>query len=64
VYLQTLYLQNCTLQTFEFLIFHNQPNNTTQGKVDVHYVEGNHVTILDSNEIIAAINEESLKDPK
>jgi len=33
-------------------------------KVNVHYVEGNHVTILDSDKVITAINGESLQDPK
>jgi len=30
--------------------------------VDVHYIEGNHLTILDSDRVIEAINGESLKD--
>ncbi|KYN01849.1 Fatty acid synthase [Cyphomyrmex costatus] len=36
----------------------------TRDKVNVHYVEGNHATILDSDKIIAAINGEPLQDPK
>ncbi|XP_024885303.1 fatty acid synthase [Temnothorax curvispinosus] len=36
----------------------------TRDKVDVHYIEGNHVTILDSDKVIAAINGEPLRDPK
>jgi len=36
----------------------------TRDKVNIHYVEGNHVTILDSDKVITAINGESLQDPK
>ncbi|KMQ97230.1 fatty acid synthase [Lasius niger] len=36
----------------------------TRDKVQVHYVEGNHVTMLDSDKVIAAINGEPLIDPK
>jgi len=36
----------------------------TRDKVKVHYVEGNHVTMLDSDKVIAAINGEPLIDPK
>ncbi|XP_018362103.1 PREDICTED: fatty acid synthase [Trachymyrmex cornetzi] len=36
----------------------------TRDKINVHYVEGNHVTMLDSDKVIAAINGESLQDPK
>jgi len=32
--------------------------------VDVHYVEGNHITMLTSDKVITAINGDSLKDPK
>ncbi|KAL7302213.1 hypothetical protein TKK_0004888 [Trichogramma kaykai] len=34
----------------------------TSDKVEVHYVEGNHVTILDHNKIAKAINGEPLED--
>lgn len=30
----------------------------------VHYVEGNHVTMLDNDKVITAINGESLIDPE
>jgi len=30
----------------------------------VHYVEGNHITMLISDKVIAAINGELLKNPK
>jgi len=30
----------------------------------VHYVEGNHITMLVSDKVIAAINGELLKNPK
>lgn len=30
----------------------------------VHYIEGNHVTMLDNDKIIAAINGEPLIDPE
>ncbi|KAL6430383.1 hypothetical protein ACFW04_007806 [Cataglyphis niger] len=36
----------------------------TRDKVKVHYVEGNHVTMLDNDKIITAINGESLIDLK
>ncbi|XP_011703203.1 PREDICTED: fatty acid synthase [Wasmannia auropunctata] len=36
----------------------------TRDKVDVHYIDGNHLTILDSDKVIAAINGEPLQDPK
>ncbi|KAL6257977.1 hypothetical protein P5V15_011573 [Pogonomyrmex californicus] len=36
----------------------------TRDKVEVHYVEGNHTTMLDSDKVILAINGESLRDPK
>ncbi|KAG5316385.1 FAS synthase, partial [Acromyrmex insinuator] len=36
----------------------------THDKVNVYYVEGNHVTMLDNDKVIAAINGESLQDPK
>lgn len=32
--------------------------------MEVHYVEGNHVTMLDSDKVITAINGEPLIDPK
>lgn len=36
----------------------------TQGDVDVHYIEGNHFTILDSDNVIAAINGEHIENIK
>ncbi|XP_029167464.1 fatty acid synthase-like [Nylanderia fulva] len=36
----------------------------TRDKVEVHCIEGNHITILDSDKVIAAINGEPLIDPK
>jgi len=32
--------------------------------VEVHYVEGNHITILDNDKVAAAINGQPLQDPK
>lgn len=32
--------------------------------MEVHYVEGNHITILDSDKVVAAINGEPLQDLK
>lgn len=32
--------------------------------MDVHYVEGNHITMLDNNKVVMAINGEPLQDPK
>lgn len=28
----------------------------TTGNIEVHYIEGNHVTMLDSDKVVAAIN--------
>lgn len=36
----------------------------TRDKVEVYYVEGNHLTMLDSDKVVMAINGESLYDPK
>lgn len=36
----------------------------TRDKVEVYYVEGNHLTMLDSDRVVTAINGESLYDPK
>lgn len=35
----------------------------TRDKVEVHYVEGNHITMLESDKVIAAINGDPLIDP-
>jgi len=34
----------------------------TEGKVQIHYVEGNHITMMDNNKIISAINEAWIED--
>lgn len=31
--------------------------------MEVHYIEGNHITMLDNDKVIAAINGEPLIDP-
>lgn len=36
----------------------------TRDKVKVHYVEGNHITMLDTDKIVTAINGDPLIDPK
>lgn len=36
----------------------------TREKVEIHYIEGNHVTMLDSDKVVAAINGEPLIDTK
>ncbi|XP_071579968.1 fatty acid synthase-like [Temnothorax nylanderi] len=33
-------------------------HKVTEGKVQIHYVEGNHITMMDNDKIISAINEE------
>lgn len=35
----------------------------TTGNVQVHYVEGNHMTILDSDKVVAAINKQYTEVP-
>ena len=42
----------------------NKTFQITHDKVNTYYVEGNHITMLDSDKVIAAINGESLRDPK
>ncbi|KAL6436166.1 hypothetical protein ACFW04_005722 [Cataglyphis niger] len=39
-------------------------NKITKGNVDVCYIEGNHVTMMDSNKIVAAINGEHIESVK
>jgi len=36
----------------------------TRDKVEIYYVEGNHISILDSDKVIAAINGDPMMDPK
>ncbi|XP_024893544.1 fatty acid synthase-like, partial [Temnothorax curvispinosus] len=37
-------------------------HKVTEGKVQIHYVEGNHITMMDNDEIISVINEEWIED--
>ncbi|XP_024884358.1 fatty acid synthase-like, partial [Temnothorax curvispinosus] len=37
-------------------------HKVTEGKVQIHYVEGNHITMMDNDKIISAINEEWVED--
>ncbi|XP_071649697.1 fatty acid synthase-like isoform X2 [Temnothorax longispinosus] len=39
-------------------------HKVTEGKVQIHYVEGNHITMMDNDKIISAINEEWIEDNK
>ncbi|XP_024868387.1 uncharacterized protein LOC112452421 isoform X2 [Temnothorax curvispinosus] len=39
-------------------------HKVTEGKVQIHYVEGNHITMMDNDKIISAINEEWIDDNK
>ncbi|XP_032662832.1 fatty acid synthase-like [Odontomachus brunneus] len=36
----------------------------TRDKVEIHYIEGNHITMLDSDKVVAAINGEPMLDSK
>ncbi|TGZ45649.1 Uncharacterized protein DBV15_12562, partial [Temnothorax longispinosus] len=37
-------------------------HKVTEGKVQIYYVEGNHITMIDNDKIISAINEEWIED--
>ncbi|XP_071569269.1 fatty acid synthase-like isoform X2 [Temnothorax nylanderi] len=37
-------------------------HKVTEGKVQIHYVEGNHITMMGNDKIISAINEEWIED--
>ncbi|TGZ54716.1 Fatty acid synthase [Temnothorax longispinosus] len=37
-------------------------HKVTEGKVQIYYVEGNHITMMDKDKIISAINEEWIED--
>ncbi|XP_024894005.1 fatty acid synthase-like [Temnothorax curvispinosus] len=37
-------------------------HKVTEGKVQIHYVEGNHITMMDNGKIISTINEEWIED--
>ncbi|XP_024886882.1 fatty acid synthase-like [Temnothorax curvispinosus] len=37
-------------------------HKVTEGKVQIHYVEGNHITMMDNDKIISTINEEWVED--
>ncbi|XP_071569313.1 fatty acid synthase-like [Temnothorax nylanderi] len=39
-------------------------HKVTEGKVQIHYVEGNHITMMDNDKIISVINEEWIEDDK
>lgn len=49
--------------TFAYLIVNYQREfQLTTGTVDVHTVNGNHITILDNDKIAQAINGDSIDD--
>ncbi|XP_071652654.1 fatty acid synthase-like [Temnothorax longispinosus] len=39
-------------------------HKVTEGKVQIHYVEGNHITMMDNDKIVSTINEEWIEDNK
>ncbi|XP_077270184.1 fatty acid synthase-like [Temnothorax americanus] len=39
-------------------------HKVTEGKVQIHYVEGNHITMMDNDKITSAINETWIEDNK
>jgi len=36
----------------------------TNGNIEVHYIDGNHITMLDSDKVVAAINGRQIKNVK
>ncbi|KMQ83820.1 fatty acid synthase [Lasius niger] len=53
-----------TIQSLSFSQEDYGLHKITKGKVEVCYIEGNHITMLDSDKVVAAINGEHIKSVK
>jgi hypothetical protein len=59
-FLKYVFKYASTFRESHFQLFFNL--QITTGNIEVHYVNGNHITILDSDKVLAAINGERIEN--